>query len=98
MSDVGDGRRERRWVMDGRKWQSSGVDPYAKMVDDDWHDGWEEQSEEVVEYACDLQPVWKAVLQVATSGAASGAAFARCNDVMVGMIVYLHITRCTGTT
>ena len=60
------------------------VKTLAQMVDADWHDGYEEQGEELCSYVVSLEPHLQAVLRVCTgSPPAPEAALARCNDVLV---------------
>lgn len=54
----------------------------AKMVDRDWHDGYEEQGCAVVEMLESYKSPLEAVLLVAGSPQAGREAFARCNDVL----------------
>jgi hypothetical protein len=55
------------------------VKTVAEMVDADWHDGYEEQGEELDSYFKAMAKVAKAVYRVAV---AKAVGFHRCNEVM----------------
>jgi hypothetical protein len=55
------------------------VKTVAEMVDADWHDGWEDQCEEVNRYCEAMAAVAQAVYDIAVE---KGVGFHRCNEVM----------------
>jgi hypothetical protein len=63
----------------------AGVLTLARMVDDDWHDGYEEQGEHLGTYVLSWEAPLQAVLTICTTPGASCAALARCNDVLVAL-------------
>ncbi len=66
-----------------KKLLSEYVQSVAEMVDADWHDGWDEQGEELCHYYDDLAKTAKAVYRITV---VHGTGFQHCHVVRHGVI------------